>query len=200
MGTGKRSYASCPVDSSSGRPRDAARPGRQLSECVREPGARPVGNAWRCDQALRQDRQEHPACIGASQAVLGPDGPNLGVRRKLPARRSGFGSRQRRVLFRGQLDDRLLCTRELKNDSREVILHRGRQALCGLEGLFQQLRHGGMISIFCAHGKGFSASRLDRCLVAQKLICTRPKLIGMAAARGRERRRGGQRAWERSAT
>ncbi len=46
----------------------------------------------------------------------------------------------------------------------------------------------------------YRPSGLRRCPALQKLICTRRKLIGMAATQERERHSGRQRSWERSAT
>jgi hypothetical protein len=65
--------------------------------------------------------------------MLRPDGADLFVGCKLALRGSGLGAGGRRPLPRGQRHGRLLSRRQLKNQTGDIVLLRGRQSAGGFE-------------------------------------------------------------------
>jgi hypothetical protein len=81
------------------------------------------------------------ACIGASQAVLGPNGFDLIVGREFAVLGLRERSLEGRFLVGGQPHYGLIVAGQLHQNARKSVLRFRRRAAQGLDGLFEQLGH-----------------------------------------------------------
>ena len=103
-----------------------------------------------------------------------PNGSHLFIRGKLATGGGGFRNADRSALAGSQWNYRLIFPGQLQEDAGYIVLHFRRQAPHGLNGVFKQLAHAGIIVFYSAVWKTYIPVLLPR----------RPYCAGAALATG----------------